>query len=94
MPALRRRRRNGGGTTRSSHGSLFVLDGTGPAGAETRIHALSAAAADPVLAGFLRQVLTLATQLTDLLQHGPSASVWRPVQDPAQRVGWMHSAHP
>ncbi|MGW5249781.1 hypothetical protein ACWEQN_39570 [Streptomyces sp. NPDC004129] len=41
---------------------LFVLDGAGPAGAETRIHTLNAAAADPVLPGFLRQALILTTQ--------------------------------
>ncbi|GHB79157.1 hypothetical protein GCM10010377_81480 [Streptomyces viridiviolaceus] len=73
---------------------LFVLDGTGPAGVETRIQALGAAARDLALAGFLHKVPVLAAPMTDLLQHGPAAPVWRPVQDPDQRVSWMHSRHP
>ncbi|MFG2944667.1 replication-relaxation family protein [Streptomyces adustus] len=67
---------------------LFVLDATGPAGIDNRIHALHAAA-KALEAGFLlHDVPVLAAPMTDLLQHGPSAPVWRPVQDPAQRVGW------
>ncbi|MGW0817062.1 replication-relaxation family protein [Streptomyces viridiviolaceus] len=73
---------------------LFVLDGTGPAGIETRISALGAAARDVALAGSLRQVPALAAPMTDLLQHGPAAPVWRPVHNPDHRVGWMHSRHP
>ncbi|MGW0819425.1 replication-relaxation family protein [Streptomyces viridiviolaceus] len=73
---------------------LFVLDGTGPAGVETRIHALGAAARDLALAGFLREVPVLAAPMTDLLQHGPAASVWRPLHNPDHKVGWMHSRHP
>ncbi|MFC7015527.1 hypothetical protein ACFQMH_28260 [Streptomyces viridiviolaceus] len=69
---------------------LFILDGTSPAGIETRIHALGAAARDIALAGFLREVPVLAAPLTDLLRHGPAAPVWRPVH----KVGWMHSRHP
>ncbi|MFC9095274.1 replication-relaxation family protein [Streptomyces sp. NPDC057072] len=68
---------------------LFVLSGTGPAGIETRIGALRAAATTLALSGFLREVPVLAAPLTDLLQHGPSAPVWRPVQDPDQRASWM-----
>jgi hypothetical protein len=72
---------------------LFVLDGTGPAGVETRIRALRAAAANWPVSAFLREVPALAAPLTDLLQHGPSAPVWRPVQDPDQdpdqRASWM-----
>ncbi|GHH63389.1 hypothetical protein FHS35_002084 [Streptomyces umbrinus] len=30
----------------------------------------------------------LAAPLTDLLRDGPSAPVWRPIQDPAQQVAW------
>ncbi|MFF4838387.1 replication-relaxation family protein [Streptomyces sp. NPDC001315] len=73
---------------------LFVLDGTGPTGIETRINALHAAARDLALSGLLRQVPVLAAPLVDLLHNGPSAPVWRPVHDPARRVSWMHSAHP
>ncbi|WP_306420943.1 hypothetical protein [Streptomyces griseicoloratus] len=57
---------------------LFILDGTGPAGVETRIHALHAAARDVTLADFLREVLVLAAPMTDLLQHGPAAPTMNP----------------
>ncbi|MER5597985.1 replication-relaxation family protein [Streptomyces sp. NPDC002265] len=67
---------------------LFVLDATGPAGIDHRIHALHAAAGALGVGTFLHDVPVLAAPMTDLLQHGPSAPVWRPVQDPAQRVGW------
>jgi hypothetical protein len=67
---------------------LFILDGTGPAGIENRISALHAAARDLSPYDFLRDVPILAAPLTDLLQHGPSAPVWRPVRDPDQRVPW------
>ncbi|MER5995470.1 replication-relaxation family protein [Streptomyces viridosporus] len=72
---------------------LFVLDGTGPAGVTTRIHALRAAARDIALAGFLREVPVLAAPLADLLQHGPAAPVWHPIPGPdhGQRLGWMHT---
>jgi hypothetical protein len=70
---------------------LFVLDGTGPTGVETRITALRAAAADPAPAGFLRDVPVLAAPLVDLLHSGPSELVWRPVRDPGRTVSWMHS---
>ncbi|MCX5055117.1 replication-relaxation family protein [Streptomyces sp. NBC_00474] len=73
---------------------LFVLDGTGPAGVDNRIRALRAAARDLVQPGFVHQVPILAAPLTDLLRNGPSAPVWRPVQDPDQRVSWTHSRHP
>ncbi|WP_328688116.1 hypothetical protein OHA74_53150 [Streptomyces phaeochromogenes] len=59
---------------------LFVLDGTGPTGAKD---------AYPCPAfSFLHDVPVLAAPLTDLLRDGPSAPVWRPVQDPAQQVAW------
>ncbi|MGA5508956.1 replication-relaxation family protein [Streptomyces umbrinus] len=67
---------------------LFVLDGTGPTGAKTRIRALRAAARELAPFGFLHDVPVLAAQLSDLLRDGPSAPVWRPVQDPAQQVAW------
>ncbi|NMI54227.1 MULTISPECIES: replication-relaxation family protein [unclassified Streptomyces] len=67
---------------------LFVLDNTGPAGIETRITALRAAADE--LPGFRREVLILAAPLADLRHNGPSAPLWRPVQNPDQRVSWMH----
>ncbi|MFF9803223.1 replication-relaxation family protein [Streptomyces rochei] len=73
---------------------LFVLDGTGPAGIETRINALRAAARDPAVAGFLRDVPVLAAPLVDLLRNGPSAPVWRPAQDPDRQVTWMQSPTP
>ncbi|MGC2997230.1 replication-relaxation family protein [Streptomyces sp. G35A] len=73
---------------------LFVLDGTGPAGVETRISALRAATRGHELAAFLREIPVLATPMTDLLQHGPAAPVWRPVQEPDHRVDWMHTPHP
>ncbi|MFE4054566.1 hypothetical protein [Streptomyces sp. YIM B13518] len=46
------------------------------------------------LVGFLREVPVLATSMTDLLQHGPAAPIWRPVHDPDHRVDWMHTRHP
>ncbi|MFC9165474.1 replication-relaxation family protein [Streptomyces fungicidicus] len=73
---------------------LFVRDSTGPAGVETRISALRAAARGPELAPFLRDVPILAAPLTDLLHHGPTAPVWRPVTHPDQRVDWIHTRHP
>ncbi|WP_258382916.1 hypothetical protein [Streptomyces sp. NTH33] len=69
---------------------LFVLDGTGPTGAETRIRALRAAAADPAPAGFLRHVPVLAAPLVDLLKGGPAEPVWHPIQDPGSTVSWSH----
>ncbi|WP_331740661.1 hypothetical protein OG613_46865 (plasmid) [Streptomyces sp. NBC_00015] len=68
---------------------LFVLDGTGTAGIDNRLRALHAADVDLSVALFLREVTVLAAPMTDLLQHGPAAAVWRPVRDPEQRVGWM-----
>ncbi|MFE4424954.1 hypothetical protein ACFRMR_44650, partial [Streptomyces sp. NPDC056817] len=67
---------------------LFVLDGTGPAGIETRIRALRAAAADPALTGFLRNVPVLVAPLIEVLQGGPAELVWRPVQNPNSRISW------
>ncbi|MGX1541864.1 replication-relaxation family protein [Streptomyces adustus] len=67
---------------------LFVLDATGPAGIDNRIRALHAAAKALEAGSLLHDVPVLAAPMTDLLQHGPSAPFWRPVQDPAQRVGW------
>ena len=73
---------------------LFVLDGTGPAGIDNRIRALRAAARDLVPPRFVQQVPILAAPLTDLLRNGPSAPVWRPVQDPEQRLSWMDHSRP
>ncbi|MGW3683356.1 replication-relaxation family protein [Streptomyces prasinus] len=72
---------------------LFVLDGTSPAGVDNRITALRAAAKQ-LPPAFLRDVPILATPMTDLLQHGPAAPVWRPVTDPTRRVSWTHTRHP
>ncbi|MDQ0585800.1 replication-relaxation family protein [Streptomyces rishiriensis] len=69
---------------------LFVLDGTGPAGIDNRLRALHASAdVDLSVALFLREVTVLAAPMTDLLQHGPAAAVWRPVPDPERRVSWL-----
>ncbi|TQJ37676.1 replication-relaxation family protein, partial [Streptomyces sp. SLBN-115] len=68
---------------------LFILDATGPAGIDNRLRALHAADVDPSVALFLREVIVLAAPMTELLQHGPAAAVWRPVRDPERRVGWM-----
>jgi hypothetical protein len=73
---------------------LFVLDATGHTGIEARVRALHAAARDIALTGFLRAVPVLVAPLIDLLRSGPSEPVWRPVQDPARRVSWMHTARP
>ncbi|MFI1928437.1 hypothetical protein [Streptomyces sp. NPDC020377] len=73
---------------------LFVLDGTGPAGIDNRLRALHAADVDLSVALFLRQVTVLAAPMTDLLQHGPAAAVWHPVQDPERLVGWMDPQAP
>lgn len=70
---------------------LFVLDGTGPAGVENRISALRAGAG--LLARFPYDVPVLVAPLADLLQHGLSALVWRPVHDPGRRVRWTASGH-
>ncbi|MGX1274924.1 replication-relaxation family protein [Streptomyces phaeoluteigriseus] len=73
---------------------LVVLDGTGPAGIATRIDALRAAATQPEVAAFVRDVPVLAAPLADVLQHGPSGAVWHPVHGSGERVGWMHDRHP
>jgi hypothetical protein len=70
---------------------LFVLDGTGPAGVENRISALRAGAG--LLARFPHDVPVLVAPLADLLHHGPSAPVWRPVHDSDQRVPWTVPGH-
>ncbi|MCX4427027.1 replication-relaxation family protein [Streptomyces mirabilis] len=67
---------------------LFVLDGTGPVGVENRIRALRAGAGLLAPSRFPYDVPILAAPLADLLHHGPSAPVWRPVRDPDQRVPW------
>ena len=72
---------------------LFVLDGTGPAGVENRISALRAGAGLLAPSRFLHDVPILAAPLADLLHHGPSAPVWRPVHDPDQRVPWTGPAY-
>ncbi|MFJ1975328.1 replication-relaxation family protein [Streptomyces sp. NPDC087903] len=69
---------------------LFILDGTGPTGTATRIHALHAATTDTAVGRFLRETTVLAAPMTDLLHHGPGASIWHPVHNPEQRVGWTH----
>ncbi|MFG2948327.1 replication-relaxation family protein [Streptomyces adustus] len=69
---------------------LFVLDATGPAGIDHRITALHAAAQDTAVLGFLREVPVLVAPLADVLQGGPSAPVWRPIQTPDQQVPWFH----
>ncbi|MER6233366.1 replication-relaxation family protein [Streptomyces sp. NPDC001663] len=73
---------------------LFVLDGTGPVGIESRVQALRASAEFGALRGFLRHVHVLAAPMADILRDGPSAPVWRPIQDPEQRVSWMHTHRP
>ncbi|MFD8740911.1 replication-relaxation family protein, partial [Streptomyces sp. NPDC059618] len=73
---------------------LFVLDATGPAGVENRIQALQAAAQADAVAGFLREVPVMAATFCDLLQHGPAAAMWRPVQRPEGRVSWMDNPQP
>jgi hypothetical protein len=70
-----------------------LLGGTGPAGVDNRIHALTAAAKQ-LPPAFLRDVPILATPMTDLLQHGPATPVWRPVTHPDHRVRWIHTRHP
>ncbi|MFF4398601.1 hypothetical protein [Streptomyces sp. NPDC001480] len=42
---------------------------------------------------FPYDVRVLAAPLADLLQHDPSAPVWRPVHDPDQRMAWTGSGH-
>ncbi|MET7779697.1 replication-relaxation family protein [Streptomyces sp. NPDC005388] len=72
---------------------LFVLDGTGPAGVDNRISALHAGAGLLAPSRFPYDVPILAAPLADLLHHGPSAPIWRPVHDPDQRVPWTGSGH-
>ncbi|OPG01986.1 hypothetical protein B1R27_34640 [Streptomyces sp. GKU 895] len=66
---------------------LFVLSGTGPAGVENRLTALTASAR-LTGAGFRASVPILAASLTDLLRDGPSAALWRSVTTPEQQVRW------
>ncbi|WP_316763180.1 replication-relaxation family protein [Streptomyces herbicida] len=73
---------------------LFVLDGTGPAGVANRIRALKAAASEPALSGFVRNVPVMAAPLVDLFQGGPSAPIWHPIHDPGRRVPWSRPRHP
>ncbi|GHF21001.1 hypothetical protein GCM10014715_89080 [Streptomyces spiralis] len=67
------------------------LGGTGPAGITTRIRALGAAATEPTLTSFMRDVPVLAAPLVDLLRGGPAEPVWHPVQDPGSTVSWFQS---
>jgi mannose-6-phosphate isomerase-like protein (cupin superfamily) len=67
---------------------LFVLDGTGPVGVENRISALRAGAGLLTPSRFLHDVPILVASLADLLHHGASALVWRPVHDPDRQVHW------
>ncbi|MFE3411679.1 hypothetical protein ACFXMT_26105 [Streptomyces mirabilis] len=55
--------------------------------------ALCAAARQLAPSRFLHDVPILAAPLADLLHHGPSALVWRPVHDPDQRVRWTVTGH-
>ncbi|MET9913554.1 hypothetical protein ABZZ74_43565 [Streptomyces sp. NPDC006476] len=74
---------------------LFVLDGTGPAGIDTRMRALHASITEVLgLHGLLRAIPVLAAPMVDILRDGPSAPVWRPIQDPTQRVSWMGAYRP
>ncbi|WP_217236267.1 hypothetical protein [Streptomyces sp. AC555_RSS877] len=68
--------------------------GTGPAGIDTRIRALHAAARDMASSGFLCDVTVLAAPLVDLLRDGPAALVWHPVHDLDRTVAWSQSRHP
>ncbi|MGW7261511.1 hypothetical protein [Streptomyces sp. NPDC054834] len=73
---------------------LFVLDGTGPTGIETRISTLHAAARNLAPSDFRRNVPVLAAPLVDLLRDGPGAPVWRPVHNPDRSVSWNNPRHP
>jgi hypothetical protein len=64
-----------------------------PDAVENRITALRAGAGQPALSGFVYDVRVFAASLADLLHHGPSAPVWRPVHDPEQRVHWTGPAY-
>ncbi|MFJ9729212.1 replication-relaxation family protein [Streptomyces sp. NPDC101209] len=70
---------------------LFVLDGTGPAGVEARMNALHASARFTELHELLSSTPVLVAALPEILRDGPSAPVWRPIQDVEQRVSWMDS---
>ncbi|MEU0971391.1 hypothetical protein ABZ357_40555 [Streptomyces sp. NPDC005917] len=58
---------------------------------KNRISALHAKAGLLAPSRFPSDVPVLAAPPADLLQHGPSAPVWRPVHDPDQRVPWTES---
>ncbi|WP_330323476.1 replication-relaxation family protein [Streptomyces pseudovenezuelae] len=73
---------------------LFVLDGTGPAGIAARMKALHAAVEFAVLRGLLRSTPVMVAALPDILRDGPSAPVWRPVEDLSQRMSWMDAYRP
>ncbi|WP_327188295.1 hypothetical protein [Streptomyces sp. NBC_01334] len=46
------------------------------------------------MALFLREATVLATPTTNLLQHGPAATMRRPVRNPEHRVGWTDQPAP
>ncbi|MEU6422990.1 hypothetical protein [Streptomyces spiralis] len=54
------------------------------------MRALRAAATEPALAGFQRDVPILAAPLIDLLQGGPAEPVWHPAQHPGSTLSWGH----
>jgi hypothetical protein len=97
-PAVHRPRARAGGLGRHHPPFprlLFVLDGTGPTRVETRMNALSAPARQLALSRFPHDVPVLASSPADLLHHGPSATVWRPVREPDQqltRLRWCRPA--
>ncbi|MEU8868289.1 hypothetical protein [Streptomyces umbrinus] len=65
---------------------LFVLDGTGPTGAKTRIRALRTAARDLEPFSFLHDVPVPAAPLTDLLRDGPPHPSGAPYRTPPNRT--------
>ncbi|MDL5198866.1 hypothetical protein [Streptomyces sp. ALI-76-A] len=66
---------------------LFVLDGTGPAGIETRIGALHAAARALTQVGFRHVAPVLAAPMVDLLRNGPRACAGTSTHVPACVLG-------
>lgn len=77
---------------RSARGRNLELEESGRF--DTRVRALHAADVDLAVALFLREVNVPAAPMAHLLQHGPTAAVWRPIRDPEHRVGWMDPQTP
>ncbi|MGW2827360.1 replication-relaxation family protein [Streptomyces sp. NPDC001443] len=72
---------------------LFLLDSTGPTGAENRIRALRARASLLTPPRFPYNIPAHATPLANLPHHSPSAPLWHPAHNPSRQVHWTEPRH-